>query len=172
MTENLDSYLVEKYPKIFVNRYENMTKTAMCWGFEHGDGWFWLLDQLCYSIQSYIDTNNKFLSDDEKIPQVVASQVKEKFGILCFYYYGGNSQIDGMISMTENMSGSVCEFCGSTEDIGSTKGWISIICKSCYDNSGDNIKNRVWTERKNNLSYSDTIKEVRKIKLDKLNRDL
>ena len=172
MTEKLDNYLVEKYPKIFINRYGDMKSTAMCWGFEHGDGWFWILDQLCYSIQSYIDNNNKYLSDDKKIPQLVASQIKEKFGTLNFYYDGGNSEIDGMVRFAENMSAGVCEFCGSTENIGGTKGWISIICKSCYDNSSDNVKNRVWTERKNNLSYSNTMKEVRKIKLDKLNRDL
>ena len=59
MKKGLDKYLVKKYPKIFVDRYENMQKTAMCWGFEHGDGWFWLLDQLCDSIQSYIDSNSK-----------------------------------------------------------------------------------------------------------------
>jgi len=173
MTEKLDSYLVGKYPKIFKNRYSNSTNTSMCWGFEHGDGWFWLLDQLCYSIQSYIDMNNKVcLVEDNKISQVVASQVKEKFGVLNFYYYGGDSYIDGMISMAENMSASICEFCGTTENIGSTKGWISTICKTCYDNSDDTIKNRVWTERENDISYSDTIKEVRKIKIEKLNKSL
>ena len=82
MKKELDNYLVEKYPKIFVNRYGDMKNTAMCWGFEHGDGWFWVLDQLCDSIQSYIDTNNGWRKDDEKIPQVIATQVKEKVGTL------------------------------------------------------------------------------------------
>lgn len=167
MTTELDNYLVEKYPKIFINRYGNMTETAMCWGFEHGDGWFFILDQLCYSIQSYIDNNYH-----KNIPQVVATQVKEKFGTLNFYCDGGDSQTDGMIRFAENMSANTCENCGSTENIGSTKGWISIMCKPCYDNSKDNVKNLVWTERKNNLSYSDTIKAVRKIKIDKLNKGL
>jgi len=168
MTEKLDNYLVKKYPKIFIDRYEGMTKTAMCWGFEHGDGWFWILDQLCYSIQNYIDNNNEYRSDDKKISQVVATQVKEKFGTLSFYFNGGDEQIDGMVRFAENMSANTCEFCGSTENIGFTKGWISTICKSCYDNSDDRIKNRIWSEHKNNLSYSDTIKAVRKIKLDKI----
>ena len=55
MNPKLDGYLVEKYPKIFVDRYGDKMKTAMCWGFQHGDGWFWILDNLCYSIQNYID---------------------------------------------------------------------------------------------------------------------
>ena len=33
MNQNLDNYLVEKYPKIFVDRYESMQKTAICYGF-------------------------------------------------------------------------------------------------------------------------------------------
>ena len=32
MNEKLDNYLVEKYPKIFINRYEDKMKTLMCWG--------------------------------------------------------------------------------------------------------------------------------------------
>ena len=171
MTEKLDNYLFSKYPKIFVDRYEDMTKTAMCWGFEHGDGWFWILDQLCYSIQNYIDNNNEYRSEDKKISQVIATQVKEKFGSLNFYFNGGDEQIDGMVRMAENMSSNTCEFCGSTENVGKTKGWISVICKSCYDSSRDNIKNRIWIESKNNLSYTDAIKEVRKIKIDKLNKN-
>lgn len=171
MKKELDNYLVEKYPKIFINRYGDMKETAMCWGFEHGDGWFWLLDQLCDSIQEYIDTNNKYKKEeDKKIPQVVASQVKEKFGTLNFYFSGGDSYTDGMVRMAENMSSNICEFCGSTEEVGTTQGWISTICKNCYDNSSDRISNRLWKENKSNIP-SELSKELRKIKLDKLNKD-
>ena len=55
MQEKLDNYLVEKYPKIFINRYKGPMESCLYFGFEHSDGWFWLLDQLCNSIQSYID---------------------------------------------------------------------------------------------------------------------
>ena len=168
MQEKLDSYLVEKYPKIFVDRYENMQKTAICWGFSHNDGWFWLLDQLFYSIQSYIDNNNAYRADDKKIPQVIATQVKEKYGTLNFYFTGGDDYIDGMVSLAEHMSANVCEFCGTTENVGYTSGWISTICKDCYDISGERISNRPWQERKNVLP-DDISKELRKIKLDKLN---
>jgi hypothetical protein len=170
MKKELDNYLVEKYPKIFVNRYGDMKTTAMCWGFEHGDGWFWLLDQLCDSIQSYIDTNNGWRKDDEKIPQVIATQVKEKFGTLNFYFSGGDDYIDGMVRMAENMSANICEFCGSTEDVGATQGWISIICKNCYVNSDDRISTRIWKENKNNIP-KELSKELRKIKIDKLNNN-
>lgn len=134
MTNELDEYLVNKYPKIFADRYKDMKETAMCWGFEHDDGWFWLLDQLCSSIQSYIDTNNEYRKLDEQIPQVVATQVKEKFGYLNFYFNGGDEYIDGMVSLAESMSQHICERCGTIENVGRTKGsWIFTICKNCYD---------------------------------------
>jgi len=167
MQEKLDNYLVQKYPKIFINRYGNPMETALCWGFEHSDGWFWLIDQLCYSIQSYIDINNKYRREDEKIPQVVATQVKEKFGTLSFYFNGGDEYIEGMINLAEHMSANTCEFCGSTENVGYTQGWISTICKDCYDHSDDRIRNRKWIERENSLP-DDVTKYLRKIKLDKL----
>ena len=55
MNELLDKQLVEKYPKIFRDRYSNMKVTAMCWGFEHGDGWYNILDALCSNIQHHTD---------------------------------------------------------------------------------------------------------------------
>ena len=61
------------------------------------------------------------------IPQVVASQVKEKFGTLRFYYSGGDNVIDGMVLMAESMSGVTCEECGS---LGKSYGggWITTLC--------------------------------------------
>lgn len=143
MRKELDDYLVNKYSKIFVDRNADMKTTAMCWGFEHDDGWFWLLDQLCGSIQSYIDINNKHRNGDEQISQVVATQVKEKFGRLCFYYNGGDEYIDGMVSLAEDMSGNICENCGTTKDVGVTSEWISTICKDCHSKI-DNRRNLSW----------------------------
>lgn len=55
MREELDKQLVEKYPKLFVNRYKDMQETCMCWGFACGDGWFNIIDRLCDNIQHHID---------------------------------------------------------------------------------------------------------------------
>ena len=165
MNKKVDTYLVEKYPKIFINRYENMKDTLMCFGFDHNDGWFFILNQLCYSIQSYIDNNNSYRNN--KIPQVVATQVKEKFGILEFYYTGGDDYIDGMVSLASHMSTSICEYCGTTENVGRTKGWISTICKDCHS-SNSRRSDLIWEEIKLDLP-ADVVTELRKIKLDKLN---
>ena len=59
MKQELDKLLCEKYPKMMINRNKNMQETCMCWGFECGDGWFNILDQLMGSIQHHIDWKEK-----------------------------------------------------------------------------------------------------------------
>jgi hypothetical protein len=105
MKKELDELLCKRYPLIFAERNLPMKETAMCWGFTCGDGWFDLIDTLCERLQSWTDHN--------KAPQVVAVQVKEKWGELCFYPSGGASEEQwGMINMAEAMSARICEQCG------------------------------------------------------------
>ena len=121
MKKELDNYLVDKYPKIFINRYGDMKTTSMCWGFQHNDGWFWIVDQLCNSIQSYIDNNNLY-NKKTIITQTVATSVKEKFGRLSFNIKNNDdTTIYGMIRLAEQMSEHMCEFCGSTKNVGDRK---------------------------------------------------
>ena len=124
MKLELDNLLCERYPKMMVNRYKPMEVTCMCWGFECGDGWFQILNQLMGSIQNHIDWQNR---KEEKVQQVTLDQVKEKFGTLRFYYTGGDDVIDGMVRMAESMSSVTCEQCGQP---GRTRGhgWIYTSC--------------------------------------------
>ena len=59
MKQELDKLLCERYPKMMVNRNKSMMETCMCWGFECGDGWFNILDQLMSNIQHHIDWKEK-----------------------------------------------------------------------------------------------------------------
>jgi hypothetical protein len=59
MKQELDKLLCEKYPKMMVNRHKDMKETCMYWGFECGDGWFNILDQLMGNIQHHIDWKEK-----------------------------------------------------------------------------------------------------------------
>ena len=127
MKLELDQLLCEKYPKMMVNRNKNMQETCMCWGFECGDGWFNILDQLMGNIQHHIDWKNR---KEEVIAQVTLDQVKEKFGTLRFYYSGGDDAIDGMVRMAESMSGVTCEECSAPAQTHGP-GWIRTICKPC-----------------------------------------
>jgi hypothetical protein len=111
-----------------------MMETCMCWGFEHGDGWYQIIDSLCANIQSHIDWQNENFAKgypryEKLVPQVVATQVKEKFGTLRFYYNGGDDVIDGMVRMAESWSAVACEECGAPGTQNS-RGWIKTLCET------------------------------------------
>jgi hypothetical protein len=139
MKQELDQLLCEKYPKMMVNRDKSMMETCMCWGFECGDGWFTILDQLMSNIQHHIDWNNKNFEKGYKqykqVPQVTLDQVKEKFGTLRFYYQGGDDEISGMVRMAESMSAVTCEECGNPGTTGG-QGWISTLCETHRNKNG------------------------------------
>lgn len=67
----------------------------------------------------------------ESIRQVVATQVKEKFGGLRFYYSGGDNYIDGIVRMAEDLSMRTCEKCGGRAGKTVNSGWIKTFCLSC-----------------------------------------
>jgi len=77
MDERLQQKLVERYPEIFRDYGGDMRYTCMAWGIECGDGWFELLNSMCHDVVK--------LCGDKDI-QMVAHQVKEKFGGLRFYF--------------------------------------------------------------------------------------
>jgi hypothetical protein len=80
---------------------------------------------------------------------VTVTQIKEKFGGLCFYYFGGDAEISGMVHLIESMSYRTCETCGTTQGVGQTKGWIYTCCKDCYDKN-ERAQRLVWEIRKEN----------------------
>jgi len=124
VTDKLQKQLFKKYPKIFRQKNLPMTQTAMCWGLDCGDGWYWLLDRLCCYLQ--------FQTDKNHMPQVEATQVKEKFGTLRFYYAGGDARAEHVIDYVEYLSSEVCETCGSTSDVSQTQGgYVQTLCSLC-----------------------------------------
>jgi len=116
--------LIEKYPKFF--EYLKDLKgpiMPIVFGFECGNGWYWLLSNLMETIYSYCENNEK------EIPNI--TQIKEKYGGLRFYYEGGDDKIDGMVWLAEHLSYEICETCGTTENVHQTEGWIYTICDNC-----------------------------------------
>jgi hypothetical protein len=124
MKQENDEYLCKVYPKMMVNRAKDMKETCMCWGFECGDGWFQIINQLMGNIQNHIDWQNR---EKEIVRQVTLDQVKEKFGTLRFYYTGGDDYIRGMVTMAESMSSVTCEECGKP-GTSTGGGWIKTVC--------------------------------------------
>ena len=121
MKKELDDKLFEKYPKI-LNRRTILEGCITC-----GDGWYMLIDTLCHALQFNTDRNNH----DGKYPQIVALQIKEKFGGLRFYIGGATEHQSGEISFAESMSYHICEKCGSTDDVQQVGSWIKSLCKNC-----------------------------------------
>lgn len=160
MHKLLDEYICKKYPKIFADRHKPMTETCMCWGLDVGNGWLYLIDTLCSRIQSHIDSNNESIdkgyttSTRNKIPQVVALQVKEKFSGLRFYYSGGDDYIRGIIDFAEELSYSICESCGMmNEEVGrNPQGWHVTTCRTHarnienFQTNGDDELSKIWKE--------------------------
>ena len=134
MNEELQQYLVEQYPLIFRDYNGDPKKTAMCWGIECGDGWFWIIDALCANIRDTHAHLARWSDTDIDFESPVASQIKEKFGGLRFYIDGGlkgaATDTFSMITMAESMSTRTCEHCGCP---GSTThgGWSRTECVDC-----------------------------------------
>jgi len=75
--EEYDSFMVSTFPNQFIERGMSMQETCMCWGFDIGKGWYYILYELCYKLD-YIE--KKFATG------VIWKQIKEKFGSARFYY--------------------------------------------------------------------------------------
>ena len=158
MNQDLTNKLLKRYPKIFIQHTLPCTETAMCWLFQCGDGWYTLLDCLCFELQNLADNGEstykyypfgRFFANlfrnpklmgrtvNKPLPQIVATTIKEKFGTLRFYNTGYCEQSEALISYAETLSAETCEECGSTGDASLTEGvWLKTLCKRCKSNIG------------------------------------
>ena len=146
MTPELEQHIREKYPLIFSQRCEMSID----------DGWFDIIDMLCANIQNRIDNSAdqrkwaiewndrvndpdydwsdkaSFIKREERevpelVEQVVATQIKEKFGKLRFYLSREDDVMHGMVTLAEYMSAHTCEICGER---GKTRdgSWYVTLC--------------------------------------------
>jgi hypothetical protein len=120
MNQEHTEYLYSHFPNLYKNHSKSMQETCMCWGFECGDGWFELI---------------KGLSETLEPLGIVAEQVKEKFGTLCFYIEGVPTEIADQvwkaIEEAEARSSETCEGCGAPGEM-RPEGWIQVLCDDCF----------------------------------------
>ena len=83
----------------------------------------WISDRINQHIR-----DEEYREVPEIVQQVVAVQVKEKFGTLRFYYSGGDKYVSGLVAMAESMSGVTCERCGTPGRL-QGRGWIKTLCE-------------------------------------------
>lgn len=104
MSPELEQALYDRYPRIFAGRNASPSESCMGWGCMVGDGWYALLDDLCDKLQQETDRRGA--------PQIVATQVKEKFGSLRFRVREASPRQRVWIRRAERASMRTCEVCG------------------------------------------------------------
>jgi hypothetical protein len=136
-----DLNLQKKYPKILKDLGGDPTKTCMSsehGGIDIGDGWIPLLEKLFQFCQ--------FNHDNNGYPQLVADQIKEKFGSLRFYYHfeecdsdaaetgkrwnRTENMLEGACRFAETLSETICETCGQPGKL-IGKHWRAVRCEKC-----------------------------------------
>jgi len=136
-------YLTVKYKHLFTT--SPMRAMAM-FGFECGDGWYDILEQLL----DHIDTH--FKHKYKGVPEgFCIAQIKEKFGGLRVYVDGGDDVVHELIRFTETLSYKTCEFCGSNQNVQQSKGWIITACQHCIDNR-ERLQGREWRKMESRWS--------------------
>lgn len=138
MNKELELKLVEKYPVILKDYGGDVQKTCMHFGMECGDGWYELLNEMLSKLD--------YISKISGV-QVVADQIKEKFGTLRFYYHTIvktdlnvddciEDIIDDIVHCAEYKSQYICENTGSDGVICARMGWLKTLCKEEADKEG------------------------------------
>ena len=123
-------------------------------GVECDKGWYHIINP----IFDYIEKYNKENPDNK----IKVLQVKEKFGMLCYYVSYGDKTLFDMIEKAEKESWETCEHCGSKENVIHTEGWIWTVCKDCLQKSAKKSYRPITflEDNKHYMCNSDGIKEI------------
>ena len=126
-----------RYPRVFGSgtKTDNPEQSVGTVYWEFGYGWDTLIENLVAAIDREIERDPSLAEGDSPFRIL---QMKEKFGSLRFYHSGGNERIYGLVDMTEKLSGSVCEICGSLGTACGRVGgsWVKTLCEDCASRIG------------------------------------
>lgn len=126
MNDENTKRIIDACPSLFVS-YDG---SPCLFGFECGDGWADLLVETCKKMQAHLTTLSKELAEE-----IVALQVKEKYGTLRFYISSYDEILDAIVQDAETQSATICEQCGNT---GKVRGavWLYAACDA-HTREGD-----------------------------------
>lgn len=114
MKADLEQRLLERFPRLFGATDDT---PLGCWGIECGGGWFRVVEAAAEVLAARSRVSGE---------TVQASQIKEKFGSLRFYYYGGDDFASGAIEAAEMASIRTCEVSGAPGRL-TSGGWVSTL---------------------------------------------
>jgi hypothetical protein len=134
----------EKHPVMFSRPFG---------GFCIGPGWYQIIRSLCGNIQAHINSVDCARTSlvlrnpwnrpiPKQVPQVIVTQIKEKFGGLRFYHDGGDDMVEGMVHMAESWAAHTCETCGNHGVGRSVGGWLTTLCDMHYNERLEKFRER------------------------------
>jgi len=115
MNEEKTKHLLTSYPNLYSHPIN----------FDCGDGWFDLIDRLSMKLEALINEFKLLNPDCEIIPYV--TQVKEKYGVLCFYSSCFTDTMCLLIDEAEFESCHICEICGKEGKL-TNLSWLQTLC--------------------------------------------
>lgn len=121
MRMELEEKLVKDFPELFKGKDKSLKQSLMAFGCECDDGWYPVIRSMCHAIHQQLKHNEM---------EFEFTQVKEKYGGLRVYHFGGDAFIDGVIAMAEEMAYKTCELCGSTGTLCNTGYWLKTLCEN------------------------------------------
>jgi hypothetical protein len=124
--------MTEELTKKLINRF-NFFRIGF--GFEHSDGWFQIVWDLCEDLEKLEAERWASVPSDEKAKMLLEGedlglqvvQVKEKFGTLRFYVENSDEKMYKRISEAEHASATTCEVCGKPGTLNG-KSWVRTTC--------------------------------------------
>lgn len=151
--------LVAKYPWVLPrNRWSDKVSPDYNYDFTEldaiPDGWM-----KAFGMQM-VDEINDELVKTNTMDSFRVTQIKEKYGRLEFYTYGGSSEVFEIIEDYGNISENICIRCGKLDvPIICNNGWYEPICKCCYEKQEDRMIKMGYG--KSRFTYEDLVKNMK-----------
>lgn len=137
MSPEFQTELFKRYPEIFQDILKKREEDPNYLGIECDDGWFTIIDSFCYLMWDMTSRMREF----DIPPVLIATQVKEKFGVVKFYFrlkfpdkYNGNESsfrffVNGATMMLESISQRTCELTGKPGTYCKKGELVKTLCK-------------------------------------------
>ena len=80
MNRHYDRYLTTKYAPLYRDRFAPMHRTAMCWGFSVGDGWFDIINTLSrYLCRDWLEAQREYQLASDRLGQLLYDGTPSKY---------------------------------------------------------------------------------------------